>query len=111
MTARMTTIAPIGAARLRRRVGSVGVGCIPGPTRFQGRRMARGSETGQTRQYARRMTPRILVLGAGFGGLELATTVSEELGDEVEITLIDKADAFFFGYSKLDYLFRRTTPH
>jgi len=56
------------------------------------------------------MTPRILVLGAGFGGLELATTVSEELGDEVETTLIDKSDAFVFGYSKLDYLFGRTTP-
>ena len=56
------------------------------------------------------MKPRILVLGAGFGGLELATTVSEELGDEVEITLIDKSDAFVFGYSKLDYLFGRTTP-
>jgi sulfide:quinone oxidoreductase len=56
------------------------------------------------------MKPRIVILGAGFGGLELATTVSEELGGEVEITLIDKADAFVFGYSKLDYLFGRTTP-
>src|SRR3954470_1079360 len=55
------------------------------------------------------MTPRILVLGAGFGGLELATTVSEELGDEVEVTLIDRSDAFVFGYSKLDYMFGRTT--
>jgi sulfide:quinone oxidoreductase len=53
---------------------------------------------------------RILVLGAGFGGLELATTLSEELGDEVDVTLIDKADTFVFGYSKLDYLFGRTTP-
>ena len=25
---------------------------------------------------------RIVILGAGFGGLELATTLSEELGDE-----------------------------
>ena len=56
------------------------------------------------------MKPRILVLGAGFGGLELATTVSDELGAEVEITVIDRADAFVFGYSKLDYLFGRTTP-
>jgi sulfide:quinone oxidoreductase len=54
--------------------------------------------------------PRILVLGAGFGGLELATTVSEELGDEVDVTLIDKADAFVLGYSKLDVMFGRTTP-
>jgi sulfide:quinone oxidoreductase len=55
------------------------------------------------------MKPRILVLGAGFGGLELASTVSEALGDSVEITLIDKAEAFVFGYSKLDVLFGRTT--
>jgi sulfide:quinone oxidoreductase len=54
--------------------------------------------------------PRILILGAGFGGLELATTVSEELGDEAEVTLIDKAEAFVFGYSKLDFMFGRTTP-
>jgi sulfide:quinone oxidoreductase len=54
--------------------------------------------------------PRILVLGAGFGGLELATTVSEELGDEVDVTVIDRGDAFVFGYSKLDVLFGRTPP-
>lgn len=51
----------------------------------------------------------ILVLGAGFGGLELSTTLSEELGDDVAVTLIDKGDAFVFGYSKLDVLFGRTT--
>ena len=54
------------------------------------------------------MATRVLILGAGFGGLELATTLSEELGDEVEVTLIDKGDAFVFGYSKLDVLFGRT---
>ena len=48
---------------------------------------------------------RILVLGAGFGGLELTTTLSEALGDEVEITLIDKSDHFVFGFSKLDVMF------
>jgi len=52
---------------------------------------------------------RILVLGAGFGGLELSTTLSEELGDEVDVTLIDANDAFVFGYSKLDVMFGRTT--
>jgi sulfide:quinone oxidoreductase len=52
---------------------------------------------------------RIAILGAGFGGLELATTLSEELGDGVDVTLIDKNDAFVFGYSKLDVLFGRTT--
>jgi len=52
---------------------------------------------------------RVLVLGAGFGGLELSTALSEALGDEVAVTLIDKSDAFVFGYSKLDVMFGRTT--
>jgi sulfide:quinone oxidoreductase len=54
--------------------------------------------------------PRIVVLGAGFGGLELATVLSEALGDNIDVTLIDKSDAFVFGYSKLDVMFGRTTP-
>jgi sulfide:quinone oxidoreductase len=53
---------------------------------------------------------RILILGAGFGGLELSTRLSEELGDAAEVTLIDKNDAFVFGYSKLDLLFRDAAP-
>ena len=53
------------------------------------------------------MSASVLVLGAGFGGLELTTTLSEALGDEVEVTLIDKGDSFVFGYSKLDVLFGR----
>jgi sulfide:quinone oxidoreductase len=52
---------------------------------------------------------RVVVLGAGFGGLELTTMLSEALGDEVEVTLIDKNDSFVFGYSKLDVMFGRTT--
>ena len=56
------------------------------------------------------MKPRVLALGAGFGGLELATVLSERLGDSIDVTLIDKADAFVFGYSKLDMMFGRTTP-
>jgi sulfide:quinone oxidoreductase len=55
------------------------------------------------------MKTRVVVLGAGFGGLELATLLSEALGEDVEVTLIDKADSFVFGYSKLDVLFGRTT--
>jgi len=51
---------------------------------------------------------RVLVLGAGFGGLELTTRLSEELGDDVEVVLIDQADAFVFGFSKLDVIFGRT---
>lgn len=55
------------------------------------------------------MKTRIVVLGAGFGGLELCTMVSEALGDAVEVTLVDKSDAFVFGFSKLDVMFGRTT--
>jgi sulfide:quinone oxidoreductase len=56
------------------------------------------------------MGQRIVVLGAGFGGLELSTTLSEELGDGAEVTLIDKNDAFVFGFSKLDVMFGQATP-
>jgi len=52
---------------------------------------------------------RVLILGAGFGGLELATTLSEGLGDEAEVTVIDKGDSFMFGFSKLDVMFGRVT--
>ena len=55
------------------------------------------------------MTLRVLVLGAGFGGLEVSTGLTETLGDEVEVTLIDQADGFVFGFSKLDVLFGRAT--
>ncbi|WP_426574408.1 NAD(P)/FAD-dependent oxidoreductase [Aquihabitans sp. McL0605] len=53
---------------------------------------------------------RVLVLGAGFGGLELTATLSEELGDDVEIVLIDKGEGFVFGFSKLDVMFGRLEP-
>ena len=53
------------------------------------------------------MPLRALVLGAGFGGLELSTRLAEELGDQVHVTLIDKSDAFVFGFSKLDVMFGR----
>ena len=51
---------------------------------------------------------RVLVLGAGFGGLELTTRLSEEFGNDVEVVLIDQADGFVFGFSKLDVMFGRT---
>ena len=53
---------------------------------------------------------RVLVLGAGFGGLELTTRLSEEFGDGVEVVLIDQGDAFVFGFSKLDVMFGRAVP-
>ena len=56
------------------------------------------------------MDSRVVVLGAGFGGLEAATTLSEALGDAVDVTLIDKDDSFVFGFSKLDVMFGRERP-
>jgi sulfide:quinone oxidoreductase len=48
---------------------------------------------------------RIVVLGAGFGGLELTTRLSDELGDEAEVVLVDQSDGFVFGFSKLEVMF------
>jgi sulfide:quinone oxidoreductase len=56
------------------------------------------------------MKSRVVVLGAGFGGLELATALSDALADEVEVTVIDKSESFTFGYSKLDVMFRGASP-
>ena len=47
------------------------------------------------------------VLGAGFAGPELATKLSETFGEDAGVTLIDQAEAFVFGYSKLDVMFGR----
>jgi sulfide:quinone oxidoreductase len=56
------------------------------------------------------MTTRVVVLGAGFGGLELTSILSETFGDAIDIVLIDKAEAFVFGFSKLDVMFGRLVP-
>jgi len=55
------------------------------------------------------MKLRVVVLGAGFGGLELSTILSEALGDRLDLTLIDKNDSFILGFSKLDVMFGRKT--
>ena len=55
------------------------------------------------------MKRQVVILGAGFGGLELSTLLSERLADEVKVTLIDQNDAFTLGFSKLDLLFRHQT--
>jgi len=57
------------------------------------------------------MKKRILILGAGFGGLELSTMLSEAFGDDIEVTLIDKSDSFYFGFSKLDVMFGHARPN
>jgi len=56
------------------------------------------------------MKLRVLVLGAGFGGLELSSTLSEAMGDQLDLTLIDQHDTFYFGFSKLDVMFGHKTP-
>ena len=55
------------------------------------------------------MQTHVVILGAGFGGLELATRLSDAVAEKVRVTLIDKSDAFVFGFSKLDVMFGRTT--
>jgi sulfide:quinone oxidoreductase len=49
----------------------------------------------------------VLILGAGFAGLELATRLSETLQDAVRVTLLDRNDAFVFGFSKLEVMLGR----
>jgi sulfide:quinone oxidoreductase len=51
----------------------------------------------------------VVILGAGFGGLELASRLSDSVADEVRVTLIDQNDGFTFGFSKLDILFGRAS--
>jgi sulfide:quinone oxidoreductase len=53
------------------------------------------------------MKRRVLILGAGFGGLELATRLSEAAFDVVDVTLLDRNDSFFFGFSKLEVMLGR----
>jgi sulfide:quinone oxidoreductase len=49
----------------------------------------------------------VVILGAGFGGLELAARLSDALADDVRVTLLDQNASFSFGFSKLDILFGR----
>src|SRR6478736_3180083 len=51
----------------------------------------------------------VLILGAGFGGLELAACLSESVADEARIVLVDKSDSFMFGFAKMDLLFKGAT--
>jgi sulfide:quinone oxidoreductase len=51
----------------------------------------------------------VLILGAGFAGLELATSLSEAHGDGIAVTVIDQAEWFMFGFAKLDVMFGKAT--
>ncbi len=55
------------------------------------------------------MSASIVVLGAGFGGLELTTILSDTFGEDISVTLIDRSEHFVFGFSKLDVMFGRQT--
>jgi sulfide:quinone oxidoreductase len=50
----------------------------------------------------------ILILGAGFGGLEVAAQLSE--AGATDVVVVDAADGFTFGFSKLEVLLGRATP-
>ena len=53
------------------------------------------------------MKRHVLILGAGFAGLELATRLSETASDLVDVTLLDRNGSFFFGFSKLEVMLGR----
>jgi sulfide:quinone oxidoreductase len=55
------------------------------------------------------MAAHVVVLGAGFGGLEVTARLSEALGDDSTVTLIDKAEAFVFGFSKFELMLGHET--
>jgi sulfide:quinone oxidoreductase len=57
----------------------------------------------------RQVRTRVVILGAGFAGLELSSRLSAELADQVDVILIDQSDSFLFGFSKLDVMFGRRT--
>jgi sulfide:quinone oxidoreductase len=54
-------------------------------------------------------SPHIVILGAGFGGLELSSRLSDALGDDANITLIDRSGAFVFGFLKFELMLGRQT--
>jgi len=52
------------------------------------------------------MSTHVVILGAGFGGLELSARLAAA-GVDVAITLIDKNEGFVFGFSKFELMFGR----
>ena len=99
-------------------VAGVGPGHVPGLRDPRTAGPARQGPPGPGVPGPRRHLPadavsrraRILVLGAGLGGLELSATLSSALGQDTDITLMDKADGFMFGFSKLDVMFGKRRP-
>ncbi len=54
-------------------------------------------------------TMKVLILGAGFGGLEVAAGLSDRFGSDIDVTILDSSDHFVFGFSKLDVMFGKQT--
>ncbi len=52
----------------------------------------------------------ILILGGGFGGLEVATRLRSALDESFRITLADRRDFFSMGFTKFDVMFGRRQP-
>ncbi len=69
--------------------------------------LSRGSQGESAVSNLAPVSKHVLILGAGFGGLELATRLSETIADAVRVTLIDRNDSFFFGFSKLEVMLGR----
>ncbi len=55
------------------------------------------------------MPEEVVILGAGFGGLEVAARLSDAFGADANVTLIDKNDGFVFGFSKFELMLGRAT--
>jgi sulfide:quinone oxidoreductase len=56
------------------------------------------------------MGGKTLILGGGFGGLEVATRLRNVLDESHEITLVDRKDYFSMGFTKFDLMFGRRQP-
>jgi sulfide:quinone oxidoreductase len=54
--------------------------------------------------------PKVVILGAGFGGLAAAHAIRQGAGDEIELALIDQSPAFLMGLRKLWVLDGRASP-
>jgi sulfide:quinone oxidoreductase len=65
---------------------------------------------GPADRLAKLAAMRVVVLGAGFAGLELTTRLSSEFGNKADVVLIDESDSFMFGFSKLDVMFGESPP-
>lgn len=55
------------------------------------------------------MPTNIVILGAGFGGMELSARLSDAFGVDANVTLIDKNEGFVFGFHKFELMLGRAS--